>query len=270
MFLVAEIFDGFKIDQRVDSLGLRLVIRFVHDAAELAAPAGEGEGEADIECDRGEGDQRVPDIEKMPKRAGREQQLDDGGDDVERRQAQHVLDAQRAAQDDVGQAAGLPVQMKAHGQVVQMLKRLARDDARGAHLHGRENRVPQFGEAGGGDAHRRITDDEAGRHGDDGILRRKMVDRVVEQDRHEDRGDFRHDHADARQHQAQAEPKLVFRPQIGQQREDGGPGASGGFLAAVQRRGHMGVGRVGGAGHVIGHGMAPKDCKAIIACKGLP
>jgi hypothetical protein len=216
---VAEILDRLVVEQAVHCLGLRLAVRLVHYAAEAHAPVREDQRKAHIGGDRDEGDEREAPIEHRPQNAGHHQHLEDRGHDVEHGEAQHRLDPGGPALQRARQPAGLTVQMKAQGELVQVNECLEADLADRALLDCREHRVPQFAEPSRGDAQQSICADQRSRDRDQAAgLRRQRIHGPSIDDRDVDRGDLREhqkQHGDDDAHPCFG---LAFRPEIGEQR----------------------------------------------------
>ncbi len=144
---VAEILHRLVVQQAVDRPRACLVVGLVHGAADAHAEIGEGQREAQIAADRGEGQQREAPVEQAPDDAGHRHHLEDGRDHVEDGKPQNRLDAGRAAIDHPRQGAGLAVEMKAQREPVQVIERLQRQPASCPLLHRSEHCVTQFAEA---------------------------------------------------------------------------------------------------------------------------
>ncbi len=205
---------------------LRLAVHLVHLPAVFHPPGGEGDGEADVAGDRAEGDRGVAPVEQRPDDAGDQQHLEQRRQQVEHRQAQHLLDAGHAALDRAGHAAGLPVQVEAQRQAVHVAERVQRHPARRALLHGGEHRVPQLAEAGGGDAQQAVAEDQRERDRRRVLARRQRVHRVAVDERDVDGRHLGQHQADPGQRHAACAPAVAPRPQIGQQRAHGREGGS--------------------------------------------
>ncbi len=100
-----------------------------------------------------------------------------------------------------------------------MLKRAQRNAPHCALLHRSENRVPQFGEAGGGNAQQAVGDDKGDRNGDKVgvVLRRQRIDRAAVDDRHVHRGHFGEHEASYGEQNAHVRAHVALGPEIRKQ-----------------------------------------------------
>ena len=83
MRFIAEILDGFVIQQAIHRLGIRFLIRLVHLPAKAQAPIGENQREGDIGDDGAKHGERERSREHPPKNDRDKQNLDNGRNDVE-------------------------------------------------------------------------------------------------------------------------------------------------------------------------------------------
>ena len=118
--LVAEILHRLVVEQAIDRLRMRLCIAFIHVAAYRDAALARPECEPDIQhhsrCHR----HHVDPTKVISDQAADHDELDGGGNGVEHRHAHDSVDARNAALDHAVEAAGAPLQMKAHGESVQV------------------------------------------------------------------------------------------------------------------------------------------------------
>ena len=220
--LVAEVLDGLEVEQAVDGLGAGLAVVLVHRPAELGAPLGDAQRPRDVAADGDEGDQGEPHGIKRPQHAADEQDLQEGGEDVEDHEGEHELDALGAALDGPADAAGLAVQMEAQGQPVQVAERTQPGQADGALGDLGEHRVADLAEGLGHDPGQAVGDEQADGHGQHRPgLRRQRVDRVLVEDRHDHVGALGQHQKAERDDHAHAHLRGPRRPQVGQQGADG-------------------------------------------------
>ena len=220
MRLVAEILHRLEVQQAVERLGGGVVVVLVHRAPRAHAPAGEARGEADIADHGSEGHRGEPPVEQVPDDRGDHQQLDQRRHHVEHREPQHRLDAGGAAVDRTRQRAGLPIEMEAQAQRMQMAEGAQCRDAHRALLHLGEQRIAQFAERGGADAQPAIGEHQRQRHIQHGaaVLRRQRIDHAAIDDRHVDGGELGQHQQRHGRHHADPGAGIARRPQIGQQR----------------------------------------------------
>jgi hypothetical protein len=222
MNLVVEVLHGLVVQQAVDRLGVRLLVRLVHEAAVLDAPLRHGQRVGHVAGDGDEGDQREPDIVQAPENAADQRDLQQRRQHVEQHEEQEELDAFGAALDHARQSAGLPLQMEAQRQAVQMLEGLQRDAADRPLRHLGEDAVPQLGEGLGRDARGAIGQQQPDRHGQHGHRRRarlhcERIHHALEQQGHDHIGELGDRQAGQRQQHAHPEVPGAGRPEIGQQ-----------------------------------------------------
>ena len=103
-----------------------------------------------------DGRQREAPIVERPQDAADQRDLEQRRQHVEQHEEQQELDALGAALDRAGQAAGLPVEMEAQRQRMQVAEGLQRDVADRALRHAGEDAVAQFGEELGRDPRQAI------------------------------------------------------------------------------------------------------------------
>ena len=146
MRFVAEVLDGFVIEQTVQRLAGGIVVALIQRAAIAAAPPGQRAGEADIDQHREKRDDGIAPTEHAPDDRGDQQQFHRRGDHVEHGEAQHRLHARHASVDDARQPAGLPVEVKPQADPVQMLIGLQGHHPHRALRDRGEQGVPDFAE----------------------------------------------------------------------------------------------------------------------------
>ena len=241
MGFVAEILHGLVVQQTVDGLGVGVGIGLVHAAHELDAPFRERDGKHDIgrnctQCDGGE----APVVE-TPQDTADQHDLEQGGQDVEGREADQEFHALRAAFDDPAQSAGLALEVVSQRQCMQMPEHLQGEIANRSLRYRRKNGVTQFAEGLREHTRGPIGHDQGDRHRDG--LRRRLSQGVhgllVENgdvdvgDLGQNQQDHGHDHADA-------QASFTNWPQMARQNAHDRPGARGAELgnAAVAGRRH--------------------------------
>ena len=118
--LGAEIFDGFVVQQRIDRLGIRFGIGVVHLAANLDPPFGRDVGVVHVDHHGDHGRQHIAPVELPQQHAHDQRDLDDGRHQLQDHHAHDDLDAEAAALQHPGQAAGLALQVKAQRQLMHV------------------------------------------------------------------------------------------------------------------------------------------------------
>ena len=146
-----------------------------------------------------------------------------------------------AAFDDAAQPAGLPLQVIAQRQGMEMIEDLQCEIADRALRDGCEYRVADFAKGLREHARRAVSQDQYDRHGD-GLRRSRpqRVDRLLVEERHIDRDDLGQDQHRQRNDDAQPEALLTFRPQMATKYGHDPPGTRGA---------HLGNGFVSGRRH---------------------
>jgi hypothetical protein len=211
--LVAEILDRLVVEQAVDRARVRLAVELVHLPPEMRAPLGDGDGECDVDAECARGDRDEAPIVFDDQDRGHECDLDKRRQDRKQRIADERRDAALAALDVAREAAGLPCEMEAHRQRVEMPKDLQPDLAHGALRHLREQELAQLGEERRRQAQEPVGHEQSKRNGEHGGARIEAVDDALHQQRHAHVGELRRDEAGKRCEY----PPLVF-PQVRQQR----------------------------------------------------
>ena len=163
VILVAEIFHGFIVDQRIDGLGIRLRVEVVHGAAEMRAPVRHQDGKRDVGHQRHRRDHGKPDVVMQDQIAEHEGDFHQRRQDVEQGIGNERADAARAPFDIARHAARLAVQVKAQGQGMQVAEHLQRDGAHGPLRHPGEQEFAQFRKQGGRQAQQAIRHQQADR-----------------------------------------------------------------------------------------------------------
>src|SRR5690606_11401722 len=152
-------------------------------------------------------------VVEVPEDAADEQNLEQRRHEVEEHEREQELDAAYAALDRSRQAAGLPLQVEAEREPVQMAEGREADEADRVLLDAREDRLAKLGEGLRADAGEAVAENE--RHRDDHDLRaRERVHRLLVEDRHVDVDELRRDEEHDRGEDAQAQPRLPLRPEI--------------------------------------------------------
>ncbi len=118
--LIAEIFDGFEVEQGIDRLRHRIAVGVVHVLADRDAPVRGDDREPDIDGDRRRDDDDVPEAELEQEDDGVHDELGDRRDADHHAQADNGFDAGLAALDDPRQPAGTALQVKAQAQIMQV------------------------------------------------------------------------------------------------------------------------------------------------------
>ena len=162
--LVAEILDRLEIEERVDRLGMGVLVGLVHRPADLDAPVGHLHREPDIGDHRHRDDEEVGPVELPGDHRRGEQELEEGRDRVEDGEADDGLDAGDAALDDAGQAAGPPLQVVAERQPVHVDEALVGELADRVLADLGEQRVAKVVEDVHQDAADAVGDDQHDRH----------------------------------------------------------------------------------------------------------
>jgi hypothetical protein len=248
--LVVEVLDGLVVQQGVDGAALRHRVELVHGLAELRAPFGHRDGEDDVEQQRDPGDPDEERIELDTQNGQHQRQLDDGRHDAVERHRDQRMHAARAAFDVARHAAGLPLEVEAQRQRMQVAEHLQRDAARRALSRLGEDQLAQLAEQRGRKAQQPVGHQERDRHHQQRLrhvgLGRHGVDQVLEQHRHADVRDLGAHHEGKRRHHAP-----LVAPQVGEQAPQRGPvgaiaarglargdgvGRGKGFAAAAHRR----------------------------------
>ena len=219
---VVEVFDGLVIEQRIDRLGVRGGVKLVGLFAVFGAPLGDAHRERDVQRQCADGDPRKPHV-KLHREVGQYQRhLNQRGDDAVKRIRNQRFNAAHAALDVACHAAGLPLQMKAQTERVQVLKGLQRNRTRRALRGLGEHQLAQFGKQRGGQAQQPVGHDQPQRNDEQGLgvirLEAHRIDQMLEQHRHAHVGHLRPHH----EQQSGDGPPFVF-PQIGKEAFEGDP-----------------------------------------------
>ena len=127
--LVVEVLDGLVIEQRIDGAAVRRRIELIHAAAEMRAPLGHRHGEGDVGRQRGQRDPEEGGIKAYGQQAQHQRELDQRGQDAVERIRDERMHGARATLDVARHAAGLPLQVEAQAEVVQVAKDLQRQRA---------------------------------------------------------------------------------------------------------------------------------------------
>ena len=119
---IAKILHGFIVQQGVDGAAVCVRIKFIDLLAKLGAPLGDGDREIDIGRQGNEGDDGVP-LVKFQTQDGEDQHhFNQSGDDAVERIGNQRFNATHTALDVPAHAAGLPLEVKAQTESMQMLK----------------------------------------------------------------------------------------------------------------------------------------------------
>ena len=111
--LIAKIFDGFVVQERVNRSRMGSRIELIGLLAELGAPFGHANGEENIKHQGCQRDACKPSVELDGQNGQHQAHLNQGRDDAVKRIGNQRLDAAHASLDVARHAAGLPRQMKA-------------------------------------------------------------------------------------------------------------------------------------------------------------
>ena len=216
--LVAEILDRLVVQQAVDGPGIRLGIQLVRLAADRHAPLGDHHREADVDDHRAEGDGGEAPVELGEQHHRDQGELQDHWENGKDQVREQRRDAARAALDVARHAAGLPVEMEAQAQAVQMPEHAERNAPDRALRHRHEQHVAQLAEERRGEPQDSVDREQRDRHRDDRRLHVEPVDHLLHDERHADVGELRRDQAGERQQHA----PLVLE-QVRQERADRAP-----------------------------------------------
>ena len=248
--LVAEVLHRLVVEQAVDGARVGLRVELVGVLPDLDAPLGDEERVADVGGHRGESDRRKAPVEPREQHRGHQGELEDHRDDRKDQVRQQRGNAPRPALDVARHAAGLPVEVEAQRQVVQMAEHPERHAADGALRDAHEHHVAQLGEQRGHEAQDAVHRQHGRRHGQHGEGRVEVVDDDLHHQRHAYVGELCAD----QQGEGEADPPAVV-PEVGQQPGNRAP------VAATRLVQWIGGGRCGvvmggvGGGHggIIAH-----------------
>jgi hypothetical protein len=239
VLLVAEVLDRFVVQQAVDRARARFLVGLVHLPPVLDAPLGHGQRVRDVADDADERDEGVREVEERPEDPADERDLDQRRHDVEQHEREQRVDAGRAALDRARQAAGLPLEVEAQRQAVQVAERAQRDRSDGPLRDLREHGVAELRERDRRDPQHAVTDDQPERQRDRQMLRvGEQVDHPLEQDRHVDGCELRPGQERERADDTQANGRIARGPKMRRERAQRAPfEALDGFVVAA-RLGH--------------------------------
>mmetsp|Transcript_16529 Transcript_16529/g.64517 ORF Transcript_16529/g.64517 Transcript_16529/m.64517 type:complete len:491 (-) Transcript_16529:421-1893(-) len=234
--LVVEILDRLVVQQRVDGLAVGHGVQLVERAAELGAPLGDDDREADVDHQRRHRNAREPRVELHPQQRQHQHDLDQRRHDAVERVADQRMHRPRAALDVARHAAGLALQVEAQRQVVQVAEHLQRDAARRALGGLGEDQLAQLGEQRGRQPQAAVGQQQAQRHHQQGLglpgFEVQRIDQMLEQQGHADIAELGAHH----EGQGQADPPAVA-PQVRQKAADGAPvAARGGGTVGAKRQ----------------------------------
>jgi hypothetical protein len=141
---------------------------------------------------------------------------------LEQHEVQEVLDTRRPALDRAVEPAGLPVEMEAQRQSMQVLEGFQGHLVHGLVRHAGEHDLAQLAEGLRENARAAIGEHDADRHHDGSAAGAgKRVDGVAVEKRNNDRGEFGSDQQQHGGHDADADFRPVLRPEIGEKPRDG-------------------------------------------------
>ncbi len=195
--VVVEILDRLVVHQAVHRAAVGARIERVHLVAEMHAPLGHQQREADVD-QHGEKDHAGEQAVVLAEQDQRDQQeLGRGRHDVEHEVVQDRADALRAALEVARDRAGVALEVVAQRQVVQVRQHCDRELAHRVKAHPREHRVAQFVEARVNEAQQAVDQQQQQRQREHlARLGVERVDDVFQHYRHADHRHLRNDQAD--------------------------------------------------------------------------
>ena len=182
--LVIEVFHRLVVQQAVYGTAVGLGIEFVRAPADIHAPLGYRDGEAQVNHHRGHGDRHEAPVEFGKQNERDQTEFDDYRNDRKQHVAQQRRDPARAAFNVARHAAGLSFEMESQTQAVQMPEHLQCDAADGALGHAHEYDVAQFGKQRRGQPQQAVDRQQREGQRQDSLLGIQRVD------------DFLHDQRD--------------------------------------------------------------------------
>ncbi|EXI74115.1 MAG: hypothetical protein AW07_02253 [Candidatus Accumulibacter sp. SK-11] len=148
---VVEVLDGFVVQQAVDRSRVGCRIGFVEVAAQRDSPVADGYGEDHVGAQGGHRDQGQSDVVAKQQDGENDADLDQGWQNRVERIADQAGDRSAAALDVARHATGLPFEMKAQRQFVQVAEDVESDPPDGALRHARKEDFTQLGEQRSGE-----------------------------------------------------------------------------------------------------------------------
>ena len=127
---------------------MRRRVKLVGFFAELGAPLGHQHGVGDVQRQRGDGNARKPHVKLHRQNGQHQRHLDQRGHNGIQRIRDQRFDTAYPALNVARHAAGLPLQVKAQAQGVQVLKRFQRNGARRALRGLGKHQLAQLGKQG--------------------------------------------------------------------------------------------------------------------------
>ncbi len=227
--LIAEIFDGFEIEQRIYRLRHRIAVGVVHVLADRNAPVRGDNREPDIDGDRDGDDNDVPEAELEQQDNGVHDELRHRRNADHHGQADDGFNAGLAAFDDPRQAAGAALQVKAQAEIVQVDEGPVGQAAHGVLADAGEQGVTDIVQHLRHQPHDAITRNHQHRHGHDQCKRRGARQAVRRQriqrpliGKGDEAGQQRAaQHRQQRPNHLPPQVRTIRRPQIGHEKGDG-------------------------------------------------
>ena len=218
--LVVEILDRLEVDQAIDRAHVRRGIQLIHRAPQMRAPVADQHGENDISAQGDKRDEAEIPCVAIEQNAQHQRDFNERGQDGIQRVADERTDRARAAFDIAREPAGLPLQMKAQRERMQMLEYLQGNGAYRLLRHAGEENFAQLGKQRGGKTQRTVGREQADRYQQKSLFARqgKRIDDVFEHQRHRNVGKLGNQQTAQRKNH----PRLP-RPQIRQQGFNGLP-----------------------------------------------
>ena len=219
--LVAEVLDGFVVQQRIDRMRVRFGVGRVRRAVVAQAPFGDRKREGDIDDERRQRDRGEAPVVVHDQDAADDRDFEQRRQDRVDRPVEQVGRRRHAALDVARDAAGAAIEVEAQRQRVQMLEHAQRDLARRARHHAREHDLAQFLEQRRRQPQRAVCDQQQQRH--EQRLRRdvELVDELLQHHRHADVGELGDD--EERKRDADAQPVAPdLRPQAAERGDEAG------------------------------------------------
>jgi hypothetical protein len=215
----------------------RVLARLEHATPVDEAPLRHRQRPGRVGGDRQERGRREAPVVEPPQHQAHEQDLEHGRRDLEDQVVDEVLHRVDAALDRPRQAARLAVEVEAQAQPVQVAERLQREAVDAMLRHRVEDHGAQLLHGRGQDARRAIGEDEPDRQRDRRVARAERVDRLLVEDRDEERRRLRAQQQGKGQEDPHPERQPLLAPEIGREVGDD------------RERGRRLPGRAGRSGH---------------------
>ena len=218
VLFVAEILHCFIVDQAVDGARVCLGVHLVHGAAKHHAPFCDQQRVHDV-YDKGcEGDHRKPWAVFAEQDDRHQRDFQQCRQNIEQQKGEQKAYPARAAFNVARHAAGLPVQMKAQAEAVQMGKHLQRNPPDRTLRDLGKYRVAQLAKQRAEQAQQAIGNHQHHRQGQCRLRMIHRIDNFLQRQRHRHVGEL----GQHQQRDGQRNAPLEFK-QIGQQRAYGVP-----------------------------------------------